>query len=569
MADVAGKMKREDSMYSDKNASTIGFGPQKRNPTWRSNDARTAHARTMTAQKAEGIQEPPEAHNYLVYVIGIAMCMSGMAYGYDTGFFGGTLALPSFIADFGDTTSSKANMVSLFKAGSFFGTALQLPITQKYGRKFSVQVANIIFIASAFPQIFAAGSVPIFMFGRFMGGFAVGILCITVPIYLAEFSPSSFRGRIIGFFDIMQAVGSLLGFWIGYIVQQSMASNRFQWQLPVFLQLAPAAVLLVAAPFLPETPRWLIGAGRHEQAMKNLCYLRKLPESHPYIQYEYGLTKSQVDAELAIRGDASILKLLKELFTLRSPRRRVLLGISIIALKAFSGINAINYYGPTIFRQLGFIGTRNALFANGVYGCVRFVFTVLFGLFVVDRIGRRRPLIFGCIFLSLCLFFVGGYLTATGIKTDDAPKVAGDYVAITAIFLYAAGYSMGWNSVPLTLVSEIFDLRFRVISMTLCIMTQWLSEFVIQQITPYALKNITTKTYFIFSSIFICGAPFIYFFVPETTGLSLENMDQLFGGDGQPHDVERAVADGNKTEQQAIEDVSELRSEPRMERIVE
>ena len=150
-------------------------------------------------------------------------------------------------------------MVSLFKAGSFFGTALQLPITQKYGRKFSVQVANLIFIVSAFPQIFAAGSVPVFMVGRFLGGFAVGILCITVPIYLAEFSPSSFRGRIIGFFDIMQAVGSLLGFWIGYIVQQSLASTRFQWQLPVFLQLVPAAVLLVAAPFLPETPRWLIG----------------------------------------------------------------------------------------------------------------------------------------------------------------------------------------------------------------------------------------------------------------------------------------------------------------------
>lgn len=83
-------------------------------------------------------------------------------------------------------------------------------------------------------------------------------------------------------------------------------------------------------------------AGRHEQAMKNLCYLRKLPESHPYIQYEYGLTKSQVDAELAVRGDASIFRLLKELFTQRSPRRRVMLGIAIIALKAFSGINAIN-----------------------------------------------------------------------------------------------------------------------------------------------------------------------------------------------------------------------------------
>ena len=141
-----------------------------------------------------------------------------------------------------------------------------------------------------------------------------------------------------------------------------------------------------------------------------------------------------------------------------------------------------------VFRQLGFIGTRNALFANGVYGSVRFVFTVIFGLFIVDRIGRRRPLIFGAILLSSCLFFIGLYLTITGVRQEGEARQAGDYVAITsvfswlsellamlmpifsAIFVYAAGYSFGWNSLPLTLVAEIFSIRLRVISMTICIM---------------------------------------------------------------------------------------------------
>lgn len=123
---------------------------------------------------------------------------------------GGTLALPSFQRDFGDTTASKATMVSMFKLGSFVGTALQLPFTEKYGRKMSILLAIIIFIGSAFPQIFAAGSVATFTVGRFFGGLAVGMLYISVPIYLAEFSPASVRGRFLNFFDILQAVGSLV-----------------------------------------------------------------------------------------------------------------------------------------------------------------------------------------------------------------------------------------------------------------------------------------------------------------------------------------------------------------------
>lgn len=233
-------------------------------------------------------------------------------------------------------------MVSLFKAGSFFGTALQLPFTEAYGRKNSVAVAILIFVASAFPQIFAAGSVAVFTVGRFFGGFAVGMLYISVPIYLAEISPASVRGRFLSFFDIFQSIGSLGGFWINYIIQGSLERNRFQWQLPVFVQLFPAAFLVVILPFLPESPRWLITKGRDEQAMKNLCYLRRLPESNAYMLYEFTQTKEQVETERAIKGEASIWRLVKELFKLKSPRRRVTLGLIIIGFKSFSGINAIN-----------------------------------------------------------------------------------------------------------------------------------------------------------------------------------------------------------------------------------
>ena len=121
-----------------------------------------------------------------------------------------------------------------------------------------------------------------------------------------------------------------------------MASTRLQWQIPTMVQVFPAAILLVALPWLPESPRWLIIKGRNEQAIKNLCFLRRLPENHEYLQFEYNQTKDQVESEQAVRGNASLWGLVKELFRLRSPRRRILLGFTIIAFKAFSGINAIN-----------------------------------------------------------------------------------------------------------------------------------------------------------------------------------------------------------------------------------
>jgi len=157
------------------------------------------------------------------------------------------------------------------------------------------------------------------------------------------------------------------------------------------------------------------------------------------------------------------------------------------------------------------------------------------------------------------------YLTINGVRTEGQARVAGDYVAITAIFVYAAGYSFGWNSLPLTLVAEIFSVRLRVVSMTICIMFQWITEFAVQQITPHALENITTKTYFIFSSVFIFGAPFGYFFIPETRQISLENMDKLFGGGegGERVDIERA-SEHFKQEEIAIENVHQLNGQPRM-----
>jgi sugar porter (SP) family MFS transporter len=336
--------------------------------------------------------------------------------------------------------TKRADMVSLFQAGSFFGAGIQLPFTEKYGRKWSVIFSNVIFIASAFAQTFANGSIvsrmsalakiasareqrqlttsfsrpflqPIFVFGRFLGGFAVGFLSLVIPVYLAEFSPPSIRGRLVGFFDIFIQVGTLCGFWINYAIETTLESNRFQWQLPVFVQFFPAALLLVGAFFVPESPRWLLMVDKREQAIKNLTRIRGIPEDHPYLAFELNEVTKGVEAERALRGDSGLLRIAKELFVIHNHRKRLLFGMALIFFKTFSGVQAVNYYSPKIFEQLGFVGAKNSLFATGIYGTVKFVCTLIFGFFVVDRVGRRIPLIAGSIGLSLCLFFLGGYVS--------------------------------------------------------------------------------------------------------------------------------------------------------------
>ncbi|KAH8832407.1 general substrate transporter [Flagelloscypha sp. PMI_526] len=463
--------------------------------------------------------------------------MGAACYGYDTGFFGGTIALTSFQRDFGmlhlsasQFNNASANLVSLFQGGSFFGAGLQYPITLKIGRKWTIILSNVLFIASGFMQVFANGSLDLMMGGRFMGGFAIGISSLVIPIYLSEYAPANIRGRLVGFFDIFIQVGTIFGFWTNYIIVHTVKSgSKFQWQFPCAIQLFPAAIMLVGMFFIPETPRFLMMKKREDEAAQVLSRLRKLPQDHEYLKWELAQIQEQLELEESARGKVSTVGLFKQLFQSRDHRKRLGLGLCLIFFKTFSGVQAVNYYSPRIFQQLGFTGQQNSLFATGIYGTVKVVCTLIFGLFIIDRVGRRRPLLVGCTIGAGCLWFIGGYLSAVGPRDGRGARTAGDYVAIVAIFLYAAIYCFGWNSVPLTLISEIFSMRFRAPSMTLCLMWQWLCTFAIVRIMPIALTNIKERTYFVFGSIFMCGVPFVYFFVPETTQLPLEAMDTLFG----------------------------------------
>jgi MFS family permease len=196
-----------------------------------------------------------------------------------------------------------------------------------------------------------------------------------------------------------------------------------------------------------------------------------------------------------------------------------------------AGSNAINYYSPRIFASVGLRGTNTGLYATGIYGIVRFVAVCISMLYVVDRFGRRPMLLYGSALMAFCMWFIGADLKIANPVTNGHVGGAG-YAACVMIYVYAVGFCFSWAGVPWIYCSEIFPLRIRSISVALTTATHWLLNFIIARSVPYMLTNIKYGTYFVFASFLTLAIPFVYFCLPETRGLALEDMDYLFGVEG-------------------------------------
>ncbi|KAF3940253.1 hypothetical protein ABW19_dt0208062 [Dactylella cylindrospora] len=190
--------------------------------------------------------DPPEVRNIRVHLIAVIMSMGSLAMGYDTSVIGGTLALDSFTQDFGlrgisphQRDTLQGNIVSTFQAGTFFGALLTFPIGEKIGRKRAIMFAVAVFLVGGTLMTASDGRLPLIYAGRAIAGFGIGSVSLLVPVYIAETSPPSIRGRLVGIFEIFSQGGGMLGFWINYIVNRTIPTGlKTQWIVPLGLQLA-------------------------------------------------------------------------------------------------------------------------------------------------------------------------------------------------------------------------------------------------------------------------------------------------------------------------------------------
>ncbi|OOO08332.1 General substrate transporter [Aspergillus oryzae] len=449
---------------------------------------------------------PKEVFNAYVLMCTCFFALSGVSKGFDEGNIASIVTQAHFKARFGLDTQSedeyantKGWLVSIATAGAVFGCLGCSPINDRFGRRWTLRIATVIYIAGVLGQGLCGGNLSGLYASRFIAGLGIGPLSIVPPVYITEYP-----------------------------------GVDEQWMLPTLLQIVPAVVWGFGTFLCSESPRWLLYKGHREEAAATMSKLRHLPRDHSVVLSELAGMDAQILHETEAVSNATVWDLLKETFVPVENRRRFFLIFMATLFSQWSGANAITQYSPAIFGYLGISGDEAKFLATGIYGVVKFVSTVCFALFIVDFIGRRRSLMTGISLQLITLIFVGAYLGVTSHLSADeieaTPSASrASTAAIVAIFLHAVAWSIGWFSIPYLVGSEIFPIRIRSLNMSISMAFHWAFYFGCSRAMP-SLLAATHKwgAFVFFSCICLISLVYVFYAMPDTTGRSLEELDSLF-----------------------------------------
>ncbi|KAL6354331.1 hypothetical protein LRP88_11659 [Fusarium phalaenopsidis] len=477
--------------------------------------------------------------NFKVFRIAAFACIGGILYGYNQGMFSGILTMASFgrhMGDYVENTTKKGWLTAILELGAWLGAVLSGAIAELCSRKYGILIATTVFMLGVIIQATAvkAGHDSI-LAGRFITGMGVGSLSTIVPLYNSECAPPEVRGALVALQQLAITFGIMISFWIDYgcnyiggthVDTQSDAA----WLVPICLQLAPALILFIGMIWMPFSPRWLIHHDRETEAREILADLRGLPTDHELIELEFLEIKAQSLFEkrslaerfpqLQALTASNIFKLqfvsIRALFQSRAMFKRVV-------------VATVLYYAPQIFGQLGLSENTTSLLATGVVGIAMFIATVPAVLWI-DRLGRKPVLIVGAIGMATCHIIIAVIL-AKNIDNFHNHQAAG-WAAICMVWLFVVHFGYSWGPCAWIIIAEIWPLSTRPYGTSLGASSNWMNNFIVGQVTPDMLDGITYGTYILFGLLTYIGAAFIYFVVPETKRLSLEEMDLIFGSEG-------------------------------------
>ncbi|KAI6080691.1 quinate permease [Hypoxylon rubiginosum] len=450
-------------------------------------------------------------------------CVGSFLFAYDTGIVGGILTFSSFQADFRYGPAQKAtvgsNSTSLLQAGAFFSCFFIWPFTARFGRRLSLVLASTIFCIGAVVQTINTHSLGAFYGARVVSGIGVGMATVIIPMYSAEMAPKNIRGMLGSMFQFFFTLGVMTSYWIDYAVSKHMQPSTAQWQIPVGLQLAPGGILGLGMLLTRESPRWLAKKGRREDAMKSLTWIRG--GASPEVDEEFAEILASIEEEERVTGGVTW----KEL-ALPVNRMRVFLIIALQIGVQLTGNTSLAYYAPQVFAAVG--AGDNNLLITGFFGLVKVISCLFFLLFLVERIGRRGSLIGGAFLMGTYMLIIA-VLTATHPPSASQGLTSTGIASLTMVYLEAMSYNISWGPVPWVYMSEIFPSRIREAGVAIGTSTQWLFNFVFSQVTPHAIENLGWKTFLMFCIFNYALVVFAWFFIKETKGKSLEEMDALFG----------------------------------------
>lgn len=493
---------------------------------------------------------PKAVYNWRVYYCAAVAAFCAVMIGYDSAFIGGSIALTSFKNEFNwsqystaEANTISANIVSLYQAGAFFGAISAYVAGHFLGRKKGLQLYSAVFILGAGLMLGVNGSrgLGLLYGGRVLAGFGVGGASNLTPIYISELAPPAIRGRLVGLYELGWQIGGLVGFWINYGVSETMAPSHEQWLIPFAVQLIPAGLMFIGLFFIKESPRWLMSKGRRELALKNLCWIRTLSTTDIYMMEEV----AAIDAALEEQASTVGLGFWQPFRAVAKDRKiqwRMFLGTTLFFWQNGSGINAINYYSPTVFKNIGITGTNTSLLTTGIFGVIKTVFTLVWLFFLIDKLGRRNLLMFGALGGSICLWIVGGYIAiADPVHHPTTNLPPGGIAAMFFFYLWTAFYTPSWNGTPWVYNSEMYSQNVRTLGQAAAAASNWFWNFIVSRFTPQAFAAMGYGFFFLFAALMICSIVFVFFLMPETKGIPLESMDRLFSKNLTPRKAHKIV----------------------------
>ncbi|KAF7312738.1 General substrate transporter [Mycena indigotica] len=436
-------------------------------------------------------------------------------------------------------------------AAVFFGAAAAGSLATRIGRKRTIQLGALVAVLGCSLQA-GARNVSYLIVGRLIAGLAIGWRTSVVPLYQSEISPPKLRGFLTGLTQFMIAIGFLVANWVGYGCQ--FIRSNAQWRVPLAIQIIPAALLFVGMFVLPFSPRWLVDKGRIEEARKVVQQLHGDGHNREFVDLEFAEMLEQIRYEQAHYSTK-----FSDLWATKPMLRRTLTGMAVQICTQFTGINVASYFQPTLYADLGLSGPR-VLMITGINGALGAVVVLLFIFFVLDRVGRKPPLILGAIGMAISLAIEAAINAKWGGPNSNNRTAQTTGVAFIIIFT-SFFFSISFGPVSWVYQSEIFPMRVRAIGTAVCTCANWACNVLISQVSPLGMSRLKYKFYLLFVCTNIANAFIVLFFFPETKGKSLEEMDAVFGDQEIPHALETKQmqnVDSSDQEKMADERVSDV-----------
>ncbi|KAG9315364.1 general substrate transporter [Chiua virens] len=470
------------------------------------------------------------------YALAISASMGSVFYGWDTGLIGGVLSLSSFQQYFGiDQLSATAqanlngNIASVLQAGCFFGALFTGCMPGRFGRKIPLIISGLIYlIGSIIQTVSGIGSsqvvaLRVLYFGRFLGGFGLGMSTALIPSYVSESTPKSIRGRCTGMIQVLNNIGMMLSFWVNYSSSLHLPFGEMQWRMPFAVQVVPGVLFILFMLPQPESPRCLVEQERYDEAARSLAYTTRSTINDKAVV----AVLEEIKADLAGKQKTSVWKQFRMMGESKTMALQAFIPSLVMLFQQWTGSNAINYFSPEIFAELGITGNSTGLFATGIYGVVKVVTVTTTVVFAVERVGRKTCLLIGGLGQGFMMLWIGGY-SALHPQTTMVPA---SYVSVVAVYLYAAFYCIGFGPNPWVVAGEVAPNHVRKAAMSLAMGMNWLFAFVISRVTPNMLEEIKYGTFLLFGMCCMLMSAWVYFCLPETKGYALEDIRFLFEKD--------------------------------------